>query len=492
MKRINPIGSLLGLIMTSLLFVGFGISLWFDRGLAFSPGPVSAKNQAGVNLEGFASHADFEKQCGKCHDPLRTNLATKCLECHTMVKEQIQGAKGAHGQIDTINDCAACHPEHRGREFDPTLASFQKFDHSKTRFSLNWHQENYDATPMQCSECHKQEAFAVVDNQTCLDCHAGHDDKFALAHLQNFGPDCKGCHDGVDRMQNYDHNQTGFALEGKHGQVKCIDCHNTNSVKDTPLECTGCHGEPSIHRGIFAQSCETCHTAESWTPAKVNDQPFGHLETAGFSLVLHQVDYAQQAINCDTCHPNDLQTFDIQTCIDCHSQQDSSFISDHIQQFGAECMVCHDGVDRLSNFQHANFFPLDGLHASIQCTDCHFNQVYRGTPTECWQCHPEPEIHAGIFGLKCDYCHDASVWSPASLRQHVFPLLHGEESQQTQLQCDTCHGNNYVDYTCFNCHDHQAAEIEKSHREAGITAQELPACAKCHPDGILTDEQKKP
>jgi hypothetical protein len=167
-------------------------------------------------------------------------------------------------------------------------------------------------------------------------------------------------------------------------------------------------------------------------------------------------------------------------------------MADHQEQFGDDCMVCHDGVDRLSNFDHANFFPLDGKHSSIQCLDCHAEKVFRGTPTECWQCHTEPEVHSGVFGLKCSYCHSTEAWSPASLRQHSFPLNHGVDDQNLQLQCDVCHGTNYIDYTCYYCHDHQPSEIIQSHQAIGITEQDLPACINCHPSGTLEENSANP
>ncbi len=492
MKRINPIGSVLGFFLTILLFVGLGISLWFDRGLAFSPGQVTGKSQAGVIIDGYTSHADFEKSCGNCHQPLKTNLATSCLSCHTDIRQQVQNGQGAHSQIEKINQCSSCHPEHRGRNFDPTLASFQLFDHSKTSFSLIRHQENYDTTPMSCSACHAGPDFTGVSNQTCYRCHIKYDNNFSQAHTQDYGEDCLACHDGLDRMQNFDHSQSGFPLVASHAQVKCADCHQSNQIQATPRECSGCHPEPALHRGVFAQACEACHTAQSWSPAKVDNQPFGHLQTAGFSLERHQVDYSNQAITCATCHASDLQTFDLQVCIECHTARDPVFINDHMQQYGTNCLVCHDGVDRLSDFEHANFFPLDGSHASLACTDCHPSQQFRGTPTECSQCHPEPEIHAGTFGLKCYYCHSVEAWSPASLQQHGFPLNHGIQEQNPEQPCETCHGANYVEYTCYNCHDHQPAEIEQTHLAGSISKQDLPYCASCHPDGVLTADQQKP
>jgi hypothetical protein len=288
-------------------------------------------------------------------------------------------------------------------------------------------------------------------------------------------------------MLNFDHNQTGFSLSGNHEQIICTECHVSAQINDTPNECKDCHVEPSMHQGLFDQSCEACHSADSWTDAKIDNQPFAHFESTGFSLTLHQKDYAEQAITCLTCHPENLQTTDLQKCTECHEQHDMTFMSDHQQQFGSDCMVCHDGVDRLSNYDHANFFPLDGKHASSECTDCHTNNTYRGTTSECWQCHQEPDIHAGVFGESCDDCHTAEAWSPATLLKHDFPLNHGLDDQSLQLQCDSCHTTNYIEYTCYNCHDHQPDEMAKIHLSKEIGEQDITQCVSCHPLGRDTN-----
>jgi hypothetical protein len=491
MKRINPVGSVFGIGLTILLFAGLGFSLWIGRGLAFSPGAVTDKSN-GNQINGFSSHAAFEKQCRNCHEPLTSTLAQKCLSCHADVSQQAQSRLGVHSKIANLDQCASCHPDHKGRNFDPTLASLQLFDHSKTTFSLDWHQENYDATPMECKACHRNDNYSIIDNQTCLDCHASHEAGFGQTHVEDFGANCLGCHDGKDRMRDFDHQTTGYALVGQHLQARCTACHKTSDLKNTPQNCSDCHAEPAMHKGLFQQSCETCHTPAAWKPASLDGQAFEHLATTGFSLALHQADYSNQVITCTSCHPQDLKILALQTCIDCHSQHDPVFMTDHQAQYGSKCMVCHDGVDRLHNFEHANFFALDGRHASLQCTDCHANQVYRGTPSACSDCHKEPEIHAGVFGLQCADCHTTEAWSPATLRQHTFPLNHGLKDQGVQLACDTCHGSNYIEYTCYNCHEHQVNEITKTHLEAGIADQDIPACAKCHPDGTVTKGEKKP
>ena len=492
MKRLNPVGSLPGYILTALLFFGLGLSLWYDRGLAFSPGPVSAINKEGVILQGFTSHADFEKQCVYCHEPLKTGLANKCKSCHVEVNQQILSNRGVHSQIDRVDDCSTCHAEHRGRDFNPTQTSYQLFDHASTRFSLNWHQENYNATPMQCFECHKNDEYKFIDDQACVDCHSNQDENFDNAHIQDFGSNCLECHDGLDRMQSFDHTQTGYPLAGKHEQIKCTGCHKAVDIKEIPRECKDCHSEPPLHQGLFQQMCDSCHTPNSWSSTIYNNQSFSHFETAGFSLELHKVDFNNTVITCSTCHSVDFQTLDIQTCINCHEEPDQTFMVEHQEQFGSDCVVCHNGVDRLSNFDHSDFFLLEGKHLSIECSDCHIGKTFRGTPVECWQCHVEPEIHSGVFGFKCFYCHSSETWSPASIRQHNFPLNHGLEDQSLQLECTTCHGAIFIEYTCFNCHDHQPEKITQSHLDLAIPENELPACINCHPAGTIEKDDESP
>jgi hypothetical protein len=128
---------------------------------------VTAKSRAGVTLEGYASHVEFEPQCGWCHDPLRATLAEKCIACHTAVGQQLASGQGLHAGMQQVTRCETCHPEHCGRQFDPSAASHAFFDHSLAAFSLAWHQLDYDATPLACEECHSGETFGVVLDETC-------------------------------------------------------------------------------------------------------------------------------------------------------------------------------------------------------------------------------------------------------------------------------------------------------------------------------------
>ena len=50
-------------------------------------------------------------------------------------------------------------------------------------------------------------------------------------------------------------------------------------------------------------------------------------------------------------------------CLDCHGADDPDFMQQHLMIIVASCQSCHDGVDRMSGFDHAQVFPLDGRHA---------------------------------------------------------------------------------------------------------------------------------
>ncbi|HLF89884.1 MAG TPA: hypothetical protein VI451_13120 [Anaerolineales bacterium] len=473
MRRQHPFHSPTGIVLTLFLTITLALLLWFTGGQMFSPGPLTAKAQAGKSLGGVASHAEI-KSCNTCHQPLETEQAALCLECHTGVQEQLTKATGLHARMNVETPCFACHPDHRGRDFDPTLARLEDFDHSITRFSLIWHQVDYDAAPLECADCHMGEDFSV-NPQACTDCHIGRDAPFMAEHQQDFGTDCLACHDGADRMVDFDHHQTDFPLEGKHSSTKCAACHVENQFEGASARCVSCHAEPAIHAGLFDPQCDACHTPGGWTPATLGSAAFDH--TQRFSLIHHKTDFSGAILNCAACHQASLETVDLNVCTTCHTQAAPVFMAEHQQQYGTNCLDCHDGVDRMHDFDHASFFVLEGRHAEIECAACHVDQKFAGTPSECAQCHAEPAIHAGLFGVQCGNCHSTAAWTPASLKSHTIPLDHGGEGM---IACETCHPTSYVQYTCDACHE--PVEMKNKHNKEGIF--DITNCVECHPTGL--------
>jgi hypothetical protein len=159
-------------------------------------------------------------------------------------------------------------------------------------------------------------------------------------------------------------------------------------------------------------------------------------------------------------------------------------MQEHSELFGLNCTDCHDGIDKMQNFDHQTVFVLDGAHFELESIACHENQRFTKTPIECSACHAEHEIHAGSFGLNCANCHSTEAWQPAVLKAHTFPLDHGEEGE---IDCITCHVDTYTQYTCESCHDSQEREFIEEHEEENIPREELMNCVTCHEDGETHD-----
>ena len=278
-----------------------------------------------------------------------------------------------------------------------------------------------------------------------------------FASHAEFEGDCSQCHDpwrGVSA-------------------ARCETCHTTTKLERETA--SGLHG-----RFSRADQCQNCHTDHQGPDANITQlaaSHFDHNRSTLFTLAKHQVNPDNTLITCQDCHIQNKYDADLVDCTTCHTALAATFMAKHPQQFGDDCLACHDGVDRLAQFDHALFFVLDGTHTTVDCQECHQERVFPGTPRECSQCHAEPDIHAGQFGLDCIRCHTTSAWKPAQLTYHTFPLTHGESDNT----CTTCHQQSYAEYTCYTCHEHEPVEIREKHFEEGITDYEN--CIECHPTG---------
>lgn len=471
-----------GVLILAVLLTALGLTLWRQGGLAFSPGKLSDQGKNDSPISSFASHAEFEGQCSLCHQPLQSMQAELCIDCHVSVGEQLAMDNSLHGTLENGLNCAACHSDHRGRDFDLRLGNLDDFNHSLVEFSLIWHQVDYSMTPIGCIDCHISDGRFSATTHLCSSCHSDHDRDFAIIHQVEFGSDCIACHDGLDSMARFDHATAEFQLDGSHRELGCVDCHLDGEFQDLHGECVACHIEPAVHLGVFSVDCAECHNANAWKPALFAEQPFDHNADTSFSLVLHAQDYSGEAITCAGCHVNGVDEFQPASCSGCHTLGDQDLITQHQAQLGENCLECHDGVDRMRIFDHQDVFVLDGRHAELDCLSCHVDQHYQNTPAECKDCHPEPEIHAGFFGDTCEYCHTTISWYPALLVDHMFPIDHGEEGPQ---ECQVCHVAAYSEYTCYECHEHPFDEIQDQHEELNLSPIQLADCTECHLDGLV-------
>lgn len=184
----------------------------------------------------------------------------------------------------------------------------------------------------------------------------------------------------------------------------------------TPLggDCFACH---IPFHGAAAERCITCHAVAEIGLRRTTGQPLAQTRPA-----FHQALLAQD-------------------CLGCHSDHQPPALT---------------GVARIS-FSHALLRP--GLRED--CRGCH-------TP-------PATALHRGAAAANCTQCHSTAAWRPATFDHARLFLLEGDHN----APCATCHVNGDTShYTCYGCHEHQAADIARRHQREGI--REFANCVSCH------------
>ena len=123
--------------------------------------------------------------------------------------------------------------------------------------------------------------------------------------------------------------------------------------------------------------------------------------------------------------------------------------------------------------------------ATFELSEVYIQALDVEDPHQCVACHEDPEVHADRFGLDCVRCHTLEAWLPAFLTRHTFELDHGGEDE---LACETCHLDNYVEHSCYECHDHQPDDMAEVHEAEQIF--EYSDCIRCHPTGVSGEAEQ--
>jgi hypothetical protein len=284
------------------------------------------------------------------------------------------------------------------------------------------------------------------------------------------------------------HSHAMFEQECGHCHVpvhclsddSCQSCHI--AIAAERLEARGLHGQL-----LAGASCRDCHREHRGREAQITQFIMAsdeHALRTTFSLEMHYTNWGGELIDCGHCHVSDGTTSPGIDCLTCHVDQDHDAMAIHLEKFGTNCLLCHDGRAREVPFIHNQLFLLDGAHGTAECIACH--ELYQPAETArvCADCHEEPALHAGSFGLACQRCHTTGDgWQNALLTFHIFPLDHGDEGQ---LACESCHRQTYVTYTCEACHaadEMLLIHIEEQH-EPGYAQ-----CAGCHATGDRENEK---
>ncbi len=388
-----------------------------------------------------------------------------------------------------------------------------------------------------CTQCHV--LGEKVTNEKCLACHD--EIQSLISKSEGYhtstevkGKDCFACHSehhgrNFDLIRfdeaNFDHDLTGYKLEGKHRQIKCAECHQSKNIHQSNLKkklgrflglaqnCLSCHED--YHQQTLSPDCASCHGFNSFKPAI----KFDHQKTAFRLKGIHQ------QLACEKCHPKteqqgkSFQQFSgvkFDNCTACHEDV-------HQNKFGRNCISCHNEnsfhqVAGMTSFDHQKTnFPLEGKHKQVNCRSCHQQSLTAPLAhARCVDCHSD--YHKGQFISKtsrpdCSACHDVTGFSASSFTiekhsQLKFKLegahlatpcfsCHQKESRwefpQIGERCVDCHVNIHQDkiaeeymtqQNCELCHDVvEWSEVSFEHQKTGFALTGKHAttdCRSCH------------
>ena len=158
---------------------------------------------------------------------------------------------------------------------------------------------------------------------------------------------CDVCHISTDwttiltNRDSFNHDTTGFKLEGQHQKIACKECHADLIFDHAKKECNSCHQD--YHQPTVGLDCERCHTTTTW-------------------IIKSRIHAGQFEINGKT-----------------------------------DCTRCHGTESwKITKFDHnTSRFKLEGSHAFVSCNGCHKEVIdekgkyvqYKFKNIECINCH---------------------------------------------------------------------------------------------------------
>ncbi len=336
-----------------------------------------------------------------------------------------------------------------------------------------------------CSACHTPPWGGEKMEQRCLACHTNIQsqitDPNTLHGALPEGLQCRTCHSEhkgpqatLTRMdfQAFPHQVLGFSLATHQmtsaGQpFACADCHVQDLAHFDRTLCETCHRTYqadfiTTHIASLSNDCMACHDGTD----RFSKSVFNHSAFA-FSLSGKHND-----IQCTQCHTNVHVLADFKNashqCVDCHRQDDT-----HKGELGTDCAKCHTPDDwKQIHFDHnQSVFKLMGKHVDVECTQCHINNVFKGIPQQCADCHTGDDPHKGALGSDCAKCHMPDDWKKTTFdhAQSIFRLT----GLHTSVTCDKCHADQTfkgAPQGCADCHG-------KDDPHNGALGAD---CAKCH------------
>jgi len=423
----------------------------------------------------LGSHATLT--CSDCHSINTSNAVQECNSCH--LTDYNNSLNPNHAASGISQQCETCH--------ESTTWIPSTFNHTTTGYQLLG-----SHAALTCSDCHSVNTSNAV--QECNSCHlTDYNNSLNPNHAASgISQQCETCHESTTWIPStFNHTTTGYQLLGSHAALTCSDCHSVNT-SNAVQECFSCHESsynvaPNHLAQNYPKTCETCHNTNSWQEAT-----FDH-STTNFPLTGGHV-----SVDCNECHSSGYVGTSTE-CSSCHQDNFDNSINPNHKTLGLSnnCATCHStnsGWEPALFPEHNNYFQLLGAHATItnNCADCH-NGNYTPIATNCFSCHEtnynnttNPSHLAAQFSTDCESCHNESAWTPSTFDHdsRFFPIYSGKHNGEW-TNCVDCHinSNNYVEFSCVTCHEHNQTDTDRDHSGVNGYVYESNACYTCHPTG---------
>jgi len=481
--------------------------------LVLLPAPAAAQISPG---ELSRPHTALEGplQCVQCHSFGAGRPQLKCLGCHTEIRHRITAKLGYHARaVDRSKgemDCARCHSEHNGGNFDIVRwpATKETFDHHQTGYSLEGKH-----LQLACQQCHQQGKLAAQPpglaknpgrtflglSTQCVSCHKD-------VHGGQLETNCARCHTAVGWKPAtlFNHERSKYPLTGRHERIVCEKCHR--QVGEAPgraqykglafSDCTPCHNDP--HKGAFTTTCRSCHDTAGWRQTRLSSN-FDHQRTHFPLKGKHE------SVACAKCH----KTTDFNAalphakCRDCH--QDWHRGQFRQRQDQGDCAACHsENGFKPSSFTAARHketaYPLEGNHSDVSCEKCHLpareSTNYHPKRSACLDCHKEAHEQQFVgqpHRNRCESCHTVGGFHPSTFtvsnhRETRFALV----GAHLAVACTDCHKVppepamrssarfHFTDIACVACHrDPHRSQLSRS-QTAYEKISTKQGCEGCH------------
>ena len=411
-----------------------------------------------------SSFLGLDQACLSCHqDYHQGSLSNNCLECHSM-----------DGFLPVTN-----------------------FDHNNTDFPLKG-----EHLVLECDKCHEvgqengttYQVFSPLDHADCKSCHTD-------PHAGRLPGSCFACHTensfqellGVGR---FDHQITGFSLNGQHRVIDCFSCHENSTNPKTVFNdalsteeenCVACHQD--VHEEKFGLDCAKCHNEDSFL--SLNNMDFFDHDVTDFPL-----EGRHQIVDCRECHTDRFSTpIDFSSCAACHEDYHQGEFTQ--SDPNRDCLECHT-LERGFNYtlfstadHEQTRFPLDGGHLATPCFSCHIDEAeerwtFVNLGNDCIDCHND--VHRGFLDQSyypkqdCQSCHAKESWKEVSFDHNLtqWPLT----GRHLAIDCRECHFEftednalisqefNNLDTACASCHDNVHGDL--------FVVNGVTDCNRCH------------